>query len=321
MQTVLGINGITGKLLAEELIGRGYKVRGVSRRPFLGNWEHISADVLNPESLNNAVKGSEVVYFCVGLTYNTKVWQRDWLPLIENVITACIANKAKLVFLDNVYMYGLVVGEMTEQTPMNPTSKKGEIRKAVAEKLLDAFKNRGLKGCIARSADFYGPDCSNSMLTATVFENLAKGKTAQLLGNPDKIHSYTFTEDIAKSMATLGVDSRADGQVWHLPTAKNPLTGHQMVEKIAQSMGVKPKLTSMGNFLVRLLGIFIPILREVHEMMYQYNNDYVFNSEKYERVFGDVSPMPYEQGIAKTAQFYKEKGHKIMDIRQMTMDK
>ena len=307
MQTVLGINGITGKLLAEELIRKGHKVRGVSRRPFLGKWEHVSADVLNPQSLANAVKGSDVVYFCIGLEYTLKVWQRDWLPLVENVVAACIVNKAKLVFLDNVYMYGLVTGEMTEQTPMKPTSEKGKIRKAVAEKLLDAFKNRGLKGCIARSADFYGPDCEKSMLTATVFENLAKGKTAQLLGNPDKVHSYTFTEDIAKSMATLGLDSRADGEIWHLPTAKNPLTGRKIVDMIAQTMGVKPKLTSLGNLMVRILGIFIPILREIHEMMYQYNSDYVFNSEKYERTFGDVSPTPYEKGFAKTALFYKEK--------------
>jgi nucleoside-diphosphate-sugar epimerase len=310
MQTVLGINGITGKLLAEELIHRGQKVRGVSRRPFLGTWEHISADVLNPESLNNAIKGSEVVYFCVGLEYNIKVWQKDWAPLIENVINACIANKAKLVFLDNVYMYGFVEGEMTEKTPMNPTSKKGKIRKAVAEKLLDAFKNRGLQGCIARAADFYGPDCANSMLTATGFENLAKGKTAQLLGNPDKVHSYTFTEDIAKSMATLGLDSRADGEVWHLPTAKNPLTGRQIVDIIAKSMGEKPKLMGLGNFMVRLLGLFIPILKEMPEMMYQYNNAYIFNSEKYEHTFGDVLPMPYEKGLAKTALYYKEEAQK-----------
>jgi nucleoside-diphosphate-sugar epimerase len=305
MHTVLGINGITGKLLAEEFICRGQTVRGVSRRSYLGTWEHVSADVLNPKSLNDALKGSEVVYCCVGLEYSTKVWQKDWLPMIENVITACISNKAKLVFLDNVYMYGLVEGEMVETTPMNPTSKKGEIRKAVAEKLLDAFKNKGLKGCIARAADFYGPDCEKSMLTATVFENLAKGKTAQWLGKPDKVHSFTFTEDIAKSMATLGLDSRADGQVWHLPTAKKALTGRQIVDLIAQNMGKKPKMTSMGGFMVRVLGIFIPILKEIHEMMYQYNHNYVFNSDKYERTFGDVSPAPYEIGIARTAQFYK----------------
>jgi nucleoside-diphosphate-sugar epimerase len=192
MQTVLGINGITGKLLANELIRRGHKVRGISRRPFPGAWEHVTADAMDAAQLKTALQGSEVVYFCLGLEYKLKIWQRDWLPLVEGVIVACLEINAKLVFLDNVYMYGLVKGVMTEETPMNPSSKKGEVRKAVAEKLLDAFKNRGLRGCIARSADFYGPDCEKSMLTSTVFENIAKGKTAQLLGNPDTLHDFTY---------------------------------------------------------------------------------------------------------------------------------
>jgi nucleoside-diphosphate-sugar epimerase len=305
MQTVLGINGITGKLLATELLQRGKQVRGVSRRPFPGNWEHISADIMDPASLTTALAGSEVVYFCVGLEYTRKVWQRDWLPMVENVIARCIEINAKLIFLDNVYMYGLVTGTMTEETPMHPCSEKGVVRKAVAEKLLHAFQQRGLRGCIARAADFYGPDCEKSMLTSTVFENIAKGKTAQWLGSPDKVHSYTFTEDIAKSMATLGLDSRADGQVWHLPTMAQPLTGRAIVEKISQTMQQPVRIMAMGSFMVKILGIFIPILKEVHEMMYQYNHDYVFSSAKYERIFGDVTPISYEDGLAKTALYYK----------------
>jgi nucleoside-diphosphate-sugar epimerase len=309
MHTILGINGITGKLLAAELRRRGQQVRGVSRRPFPGDWEHVPADILQPEAVREAIAGSAVVYFCVGLEYNTKVWQAHWLPMIERVIQACIAEGAKLVFLDNVYMYGLVSGPMTEETPMQPVSKKGQVRKAVAEKLLHAFAERGLQGCIARAADFYGPDCEKSMLTATVFENLANGKAAQLLGKPDKVHSYTFVEDIAKAMATLGLDARADGQVWHLPTAHPPLTGRQIVAHIAQTLGTVPKVMGLGNTMVWLLGWFIPILKEIHEMMYQYNHDYTFSSAKYERVFGDVPPTPYEKGIAQTALWYQ--GEKV----------
>ncbi len=307
MQTVLGINGVTGKLIAAELIQRGHAVRGVSRRPYPGAWEHVSANMLNPTEVNAAIAGSQVVYFCVGLEYSTKIWKRDWLPMIENVIEACIKANAKLVFLDNVYMYGLVEGPMTETTPMRPVSEKGKVRHAVAEKLLHAFAQRGLRGCIARSADFYGPDCEKSMLTATVLENIAKGKTAQLLGNPDKVHSYTFVEDIARSMATLGLDARADGQVWHLPTAANPLTGRAIVDQISKAMNQPVRLMPMGNFMVGLLGLFIPILREIREMMYQYNHDYVFNSDKYARVFGDVTPTPYAEGIVKAAEFYKKR--------------
>jgi nucleoside-diphosphate-sugar epimerase len=305
MQTILGINGVTGIEIANVLLEKGIKVRGVSRRPYAGAWEHVQADVLNLESLKHAVDGSEVVYCCVGLEYKLQIWQRDWLPLIENIIQACLAAKAKLVFIDNVYMYGLVQGEMTEATPMKPSSKKGEVRKAVAEKLLYAFKNRGLKGCIARAADFYGPNCEKSLLTEAVFNNFQKGKTAQWFGYTDKVHSFTYTKDIGKGAAILGNDEKANGKVWHLPTAANPWTGQQIVDFVAKEMGQKSKIMPAGGFLLTILGIFIPILREFKEMMYQFEHDYIFSSALFEKTFG-MKPTTYEEGMKATAAFYKK---------------
>jgi nucleoside-diphosphate-sugar epimerase len=303
MHTILGINGVTGLEIANCLQEKGIAVRGVSRRPFAGAWEHIQADVMDFESLKNAINGSEVVYFCVGLEYNTKIWQRDWLPMIENVINACISTGSKLVFIDNVYMYGFVKGEMTENTPMNPSSKKGEVRKAVAEKLMDAFKNRGLIGCIARAADFYGPNSDKSVITDTVFKNLQKGKTAQWFGNSDKVHSFTYTKDIGKAAVILGTEVQANGKVWHLPTAK-PWTGQQIVNFVAKEMGQKSKIMTLKGFLMTVLGLFIPILKEFKEMMYQYEHDYVFNTDLFEKTFG-MKATPMEIGLKTTADFYK----------------
>lgn len=305
MQTILGINGVTGIEIANVLLGKGIKVRGVSRRPFEGAWTHVQADVLNLDSLKKAVEGSEVVYCCIGLEYTVKVWERDWLILMENVIQACLSVKAKLVFIDNVYMYGLVKGEMTETTPMIPSSKKGAVRKAVAEKLLDAFQNRGLVGCIARAADFYGPNCEKSLLTEAVFNNFQKGKTAQWFGYADKKHSFTYTKDIGIGAVILGNDDKANGKVWHLPTASNPWTGQQIIDFVAKEMGQKSKTMTLRGFLLSVLGIFIPILREFKEMMYQYEHDYVFNSDLFEKTFG-VTPTPYEVGMKTTAAFYKK---------------
>jgi nucleoside-diphosphate-sugar epimerase len=105
-------------------------------------------------------------------------------------------------------------------------------------------------------------------------------------------------------MATLGLDNRSDGQVWHLPTAQNTMTGKEMVAAISQAMGKPNKLQPLGNTMVSFLGLFIPILREVREMMYQYNHDYRFSSAKYKRVFGDVAPMDYLEGVKQTSAFY-----------------
>jgi nucleoside-diphosphate-sugar epimerase len=303
MHTILGINGVTGIEIAKNLKEKGIPVRGVSRRPFAGDWEHIQADVMDLESLKNATKGSEVVYFCVGLEYNIKVWQRDWLPMIEKTIQACLANSAKLVFIDNVYMYGFVEGAMTENTPMKPSSQKGEVRKAIAEKLMDAFQNRGLKGCIARAADFYGPNSDKSVIADTVFKNLQKGKSAQWFGDINKVHSFTYTKDIGKAAVILGIDARANGKVWHLPTASNPWTGQQIINFVAKEMGQKPKVMALKGFLMTVLGLFIPIIKEFKEMMYQYEQDYTFSSDLFEKTFG-MKATAMEEGLRETTAFY-----------------
>lgn len=304
MHTILGINGNVGKLLAAELTQKGIKVRGVSRRPFAGNWEHVAADVLNLEALTTAVAGSEVVYLAVGLEYTLKIWQRDWLVLMQNTIEACRRTNAKLIFIDNVYMYGKVEGAMTETTPIHPSSEKGKVRADVATLLLKAFDDKILRGCIARAADFYGPDCDKSGLNTTVFERFAAKKSAQWLGKADKKHSFTYVPDMAKALAILGTDDHADqSRVWHLPTAAPALTGLEIMEEAGKAFGVPPKFSALGDFMLSILGIFMPIMRELKEMSYQTNFDYIFSSEKFERVFG-FKPTSYAEGIKETANFY-----------------
>jgi nucleoside-diphosphate-sugar epimerase len=304
MQAILGINGVVGGEIARVLREKNVEVVGISRRTHLGDWEHRSADVLNLESLQKAITGATVVYCCVGLEYKLSVWQSLWMPLIENVIVACLAQNARLVFIDNVYMYGFVEGAMTEKTPMNPTSEKGKVRKAVAEKILDAFKNRGLKGSIARAADFYGPNCEKSLLTEAVFNNFKKNKSAQWFGKLDKVHAFTFVPDIGSAAVVLGSDEKADGKVWHLPTASDAWTGQKIVDFVAPIMGKRPKVSAIGGFFMSLLGLFIPILKEFKEMMYQYNHDYVFSSDLFEKTF-NMKPTSYEEGLTITANFYK----------------
>jgi nucleoside-diphosphate-sugar epimerase len=304
MHTILGINGATGIEIAKELNRKSIPVRGVSRREAQGNWEHRKGDVMNLESLTAAIDGSSIVYCCVGLEYDIKIWKRDWLPLIENVIQACLATKAKLIFVDNVYMYGLVQGTMTESTPMTPSSEKGKVRKAVAEKLLDAFAHRGLEGCIARSADFYGPDCEKSMIAEGVFKNITNGKSMQWLGRMNKKHAYTFTPDIGRACVNLALSDKMKGDVWHLPTAE-AITATEFTNMVANEMNVPAKVTAIRGFMVSVLGIFIPILKEVKEMMYQYDEDYIFSSAKYENAFGE-KPTPYKVGIKETVNFYKK---------------
>jgi len=299
MQTILGANGTIGSLLAKELSAYTNRIRLVSRKPVKVNAEDelFPADLTQPEMVDQAIAGSSVVYLLVGFEYKYKVWKKQWPPLMESVIAACIRHKARLVFFDNVYLYDkAAIAHMTEDTPVNPPSQKGAIRRDIADRMMKEIQVGRLTGLIARSADFYGPDNKSSFLTEVVFKNYAKRKAANWFMNADKIHSFTYTPDAAKATAILGNTPDAFNQVWHLPTSSEKITGREICQLAAQGMQVPAKLTVMPMWLLKLLGVFIPFLREMPEMMYQYDRDYFFDSSRFEKRFG-YQPVTYEEGI------------------------
>ncbi|WP_019668966.1 NAD-dependent epimerase/dehydratase family protein [Eudoraea adriatica] len=300
MQTILGAGGAIGVELARALKDYTNDIKLVSRNPKKVNEtdELFKADLLNASEVKNAVKGSSIVYVTVGFPYNLKIWKECWPKFTENVIDACMEYDCKLVFFDNIYMYDPnYLNGMNEETPINPPSKKGKIRAQIADMILSKVKEGKLTALIARSADFYGPGIKNtSMLTETVFNPFSSGKKANWMASLNYKHSFTYTPDAAKATALLGNSEKAYNQVWHLPTAKNPYTGREWIQAIAKEMGVAPKTQTAGKFIVRLLGLFIPLMREMPEMMYQYDRDYVFNSDKFEKYF-DFKPTPYPDGI------------------------
>ena len=186
---------------------------------------------------------------------------------------------------------------MTEETPINPPSKKGKVRAQIAQMILDEVAAGNLKALIARAADFYGPNIAqNSVLTEVVVKPLSQGKKANWIGDLQYKHSYTYTPDAGKATALLGNTPDAFNQVWHLPTAANPFTGKEWVAAIAKEFNVKPRVNVASKFLVRILGLFMPIMKEVVEMYYQNDRDYVFDSSKFEQRF-NVKPTPYLEGI------------------------
>ena len=305
MQTILGAGGAIGTELAKALADYSEDLRLVSRNPVKVNEddELFSADLLNYEDTQNAVKGSSVVYLTAGLPYRTQVWQEQWPKIMQNVIEGCMAHDCKLVFFDNMYMYDKNhLNGMDESTPVNPPSKKGEVRAQIAGMLMEKVEAGELTALIARCADYYGPSIQNtSILTETVFDNLAEGKSAFWLGSDSCRHSFTYTPDAGKATALLGNTPDAFNQVWHLPTASSPPTGREWIDMIAAEMQVKPKYRTLPKWSVRVMGVFMPIMRETVEMLYQYDRDYVFDSSKFEERF-NFEPTSYTDGISRIVE-------------------
>ncbi len=224
---------------------------------------------------------------------------------MHNVIEATKRSGARLIFFDNVYVYGKVSGPMTEETPFRPCSKKGEIRAQIATVLLNEMKAGSLTPLIARSADFYGPRARTGIPNVLVFDKLANGAKGSWLVNDSAKHSFTLTSDAARSLVLLADSESAWNQTWHVPTAADPPTGKQFIELVAKEFGTRPKYRVLTRPMLRLAGWFDTTVRELYEMLYQYEFDYIFDSTKFTETFR-FQPTSYAEGVRRTAESYRQ---------------
>lgn len=305
LHTLLGANGTIANALLPVLLENGENVRLVSRnpRPVEGT-ETMAANMLDREQVFRAVKGSSIVYLLIGITYNADTWHRDWPVIMRNVIDACKAENAKLIFFDDVYMYGKVDGVMTEETPYRPSSRKGSVRAGVARMLQDEMESGAIKAAIARAVDFYGPGVTDkSAAGVLVFANMKKGKSAQWFINPDVPRSYNYTPDAARALYLLATHERSFGQVWHLPSVQPAFTGRQFIRVAAKYMHASDKVSILPKWMLKMIGWFNPFMKEAYEMNYQDEYPFRFDSSKFEKAF-NFKPTPYEEGIRKTAEWF-----------------
>jgi nucleoside-diphosphate-sugar epimerase len=306
MITILGAGGAISNELSARLAAANLPFRLAGRNPTSrpGTTQLVAADLTRLDPTLNAVAGSNIVFLLAGLKYDRKVWAEQWPRIMANTIEACKRAGARLVFFDNVYMYGRVNGPMTEQTPYHPSSRKGEIRSRIADSLIDEWKSGKLTAMIARAADFYGPGAGHGIPNTLVFDPLSKGKPAMCLAADNLPHSYTYTPDAADALLKLAQTDSAWNQTWHLPTTPDPPTGRQFIAAATRELGVEPKYRILGPAMLGIAGLFKTEIREVREMLYQNNAPYLFDSSKYARAFG-FAGTAYADGIRATAESYK----------------
>lgn len=306
MQTILGAGGPVSNALAGILSQRGEPLRLVSRRPVAtaGQTSWTGADLKDYEALHRAAKGSTVIYMCAGLKYDKTVWKAEWPLIMRNLIRLAADTGARLIFFDNVYMYGRVTGPMTEDMPNRPCSVKGEVRAGIADMLMSATASGSIRASIARAADFYGSGGTNSFFDLMVLKRLAAGKSAQWMGDTMSKHSFTYVPDAARAVALLGESPDSDNRIWHLPTAPAQ-RGEEFIAMAAAALGAKPGVSKVSLAMLRMIGLFDKTIGETAEMYYQYRYDYEFDSSRFEQAFG-MKPTPYEDGIRKAAAAFRK---------------
>lgn len=299
LHTILGANGNIAKVVSTELHQKGITVRQFSRKPLKvsDSDELFPGDLMDSNSVLEAVKGAEVVYLLAGIQYKASIWERDWPKIMRNTLDACIQHGARLVFFDNMYAYDPEqIGNLTEETPLNPKSHKGKVRKQILEMLWSEVKAGKLQALVARAADFYGPGATNSFLHELVIKRMKAGKGAQYLYDSSKKHSWTYIPDAGKATAFLALQKDSWNQSWHLPTDPAYSSVDDIIVMLNQNLGTKLKLQVMPPWLIYVLGLFIPVMKEVVELRYQMDSDYCFDSSKIEKVYG-LKPTPIKEGL------------------------
>jgi nucleoside-diphosphate-sugar epimerase len=313
LHVVLGAGGGTGGAIVRELVGQGRRVRAVTRG---GNtaasygtlppasFEDVAADVTEPEQLQRALEGATVVYHCARPASTQRA--QAFPAMTRGIIAATAAAGAKLVFADDLSVYGLGDGPVTEESPPAPQTKQGRVHAAMAAELLEAHRDGSLRVVIGRSSSYFGPGAVRSAIGERFFRAVLGGKKVTWFADLDQPHTMSYLPDMARAFVLLGERAEADGQVWHTPAAK-ALTGREFIALAARVAGTSATPGVMGLGAARLRGLFLPLLHGSPQFMEQWQRPFVMDASKFESAFGPSSVTSPEGALRTTLGWYRRR--------------
>jgi nucleoside-diphosphate-sugar epimerase len=298
--------GQVGNPLVIDLVAQGYDVVAVNRTgggSFPGA-RVVGGDATDPTFTTEVCQGADAVYFCLN-AMNYQRWTAEFPPLQRGVLAGAASAEARLVVLDNLYAYGPPRGRrLVETMAANPTSAKSATRAAMTEELLAAHAAGQVEVVIGRASDYFGPGATNSALGQTVFRSALTGKAAQVMGDPDQPHSYSYTPDVARALIILGTAPGTTGRIWHLPVAETRTT-RQVIETVYKLAGQKPKIMTAGRATLRAIGLVKPEMREYRHTLYQFSEPWVVDDGAFRGAFGDLA-TPLDEALATTLAWYAD---------------
>ncbi len=299
--------GAVGMAVMDALVQSGRRVRMVNRSGKASvpeGVEVVGGDAADPTFTREASAGASVVYFALNPPYDK--WPELFPGLQAGVVEGAASAGAKLIAIENLYMYGLTGGRpLTEDLPYAPNTRKGAVRARMSNELMEAHTSGRVLVAIGRASDFFGPRVIASAAGEQVFGRAVEGKSAQVAGDPNQPHTYTYAPDIGRGLVILGEREEALGQAWHLPSPET-LTTRQFVEIIFEEVGKPARIQAAPKIVLQVMGMFNPGMREMIEMLYEFEEPFVVDHSKFEGAFG-VHATPLKEAIGETVRWYRSK--------------
>lgn len=303
---VLGA-GAVGMAVVEALVRRGEPVRVVNRsglRVPMEGVRSVTGDITDPRFAASAARGARVVYQALNPPYHR--WAQDFPGLQEAAIGAAQSAGARLVAMDNVYMYGRANGRpFTEDRATDAHTRKGRVRARMARDLMAAHDAGRVQVSVGRASDFLGPRAGEqSLIGDWVIPAELAGKAASVMGDPDMPHTYTFVPDIGENLVRLGERDDALGRVWHLPSPETRTT-REVVELVFRSAGTEPRLKVTPAWQMRALGLVNRTVREISEMRYEFEEPFIVDASRAEAELG-LEATPLADAVEQTVRWYRD---------------
>jgi len=309
MQVVLGATGSIGHWAVEKLLDGKNQVRVLVRntaklRQFsVERVEVVEGDAAKLDDVKKAVTGADSVYYCVNVPYPE--WKSKAIPMLQNTITAARENRAKVVFPGNVYVYGHGQSDFVrEDHPFAAHTQKGKIRIRMEQMLNDAWKSEKVPYTVVRFPDFYGPFVLND-LYAPIFRSALQGRPMTWYGRLDVPFEFAYIEDAAEALVMAGSDNGTNGESYNVPGVE-VTTPRQWLELVASVGGTKSKIRTVPKFVIALAGIKNPVAREFYELLYLRRERMILDGMKFRTKFGRIPATPYEDGIKKTLDWFRD---------------
>ncbi len=297
---VLGAGQI-GSKVAQLLLADGHEVvlcRRSAQPPPIRGLSITAVDLRNAAEVARLTANAAAVYHCASPAYHR--WHEELIPLTRGIAEGTRKSHAHLVVIDNLYMYG-ETAHLDETSPIAPVSRKGRFRAEAAAILLDAG------AAIGRAPEFFGPDTPTTVFGDAFWKRILAGKTAQVFGDPDQPHSYSFSPDVARSLVALGTRPGSNG-VWMLPTLPAEST-RSVIARFAAALGRNVAIQTVPTAMLRVMGLFSPMLRELAEMTYQWKQPFIVHSDNFQREFF-IDPTPWSDAVAQTVMWARSQGNR-----------
>lgn len=304
LQVVLGSTGGAGNAIARASDAAGLPTRAVNRSgraDLPAGVELCAADLTGDDGARRAVEGAAVVYLAAQPSYHR--WAQEFPPMLRRVLDAVAAEGAKLVMVDNLYSYGPSEAPLTEATPQLATDRKGAVRRAMTETLLEAHRSGRVRVAIGRASDYLGPRADNSSITVLAVAPGARGEPIRWLGRPDVPHSVGYLPDLARAYVTLGTSAAADGAIWHLPHAA-PVTGRDFLELVDRALPVPVKAGVVTPAMLRVAAPFHRMSREMLGILGQWTRPFLVDDGAFRGTFGPVTVTPLEEAVRTAVEWY-----------------